>query len=129
MTTLVDIILGLYSQYNGSLFINGDELKEIDIKSYRSQIAYIDQQNFLFNRTIKENIVMFNSDIRNEIIIEAAKKAGAHDFIISLPQGYDTLLGESGINLSGGQKQRIGLTRAFHSANFLSLRIYKQFRL
>lgn len=121
-TTLVDIILGLYSQYEGSLFINGDELKGIDIKSYRSQIAYIDQQNFLFNRTIKENIVMFNSDIRNETIIEAAKKAGAHDFIISLPKGYETLLGESGINLSGGQKQRIGLTRAFlSSANFVIL--------
>tara|TARA_B100001093_G_scaffold519839_1_gene610850 strand:- start:8314 stop:10104 length:1791 start_codon:yes stop_codon:yes gene_type:complete len=121
-TTLVDIILGLYSDYDGSLLINGSELKEFDIKNYRNHIAYVDQQNFLFNRTIKENIIMFNSDIGDDFVVKAAKKAGAHDFIISLPNGYETLLGESGISLSGGQKQRIGLSRAFLStASFIIL--------
>jgi len=121
-TTLVDIILGLYSEYDGSLLINGSELKEFDIKNYRNHIAYVDQQNFLFNRTIKENIIMFNNDIEDDLVVKAAKKAGAHDFIISLPNGYETLLGESGINLSGGQKQRIGLSRAFLStASFIIL--------
>ena len=121
-TTLVDIILGLYSEYDGSLLINGSELKEFDIKNYRNHIAYVDQQNFLFNRNIKENIIMFNNDIEDDLVVKAAKKAGAHDFIISLPNGYETLLGESGINLSGGQKQRIGLSRAFLStASFIIL--------
>ena len=65
---------------------------------------------------------MFNNDIEDDLVVKAAKKAGAHDFIISLPNGYETLLGESGINLSGGQKQRIGLSRAFLStASFIIL--------
>ena len=121
-TTLIDIILGLHNHYSGTLEVNNVELKNLDIKNYRNHISYVDQYNFLFNRSVFENIVMYEKSINKDAVIDAAQKAGAHEFIIDLDNGYETILGEAGISLSGGQKQRIGLARAFLSnADFIIL--------
>lgn len=121
-TTLIDIILGLHNHYSGTLEVNNVELKNLDIKNYRNYISYVDQYNFLFNRSVFENIVMYEKSINKDAVIDAAQKAGAHEFIIDLDNGYETILGEAGISLSGGQKQRIGLARAFLSnADFIIL--------
>ena len=121
-TTLIDIILGLHNHYSGTLEVNNVELKNLDIKNYRNHISYVDQYNFLFNRSVFENIVMYEKSINKDAVIDAVQKAGAHEFIIDLDNGYETILGEAGISLSGGQKQRIGLARAFLSnADFIIL--------
>ena len=91
----------------------------MDIKNYRNHISYVDQYNFLFNRSVFENIVMYEKSINKDAVIDAAQKAGAHEFIIDLDNGYETILGEAGISLSGGQKQRIGLARAFYLMQIL----------
>lgn len=111
-TTIVDLLVRLFDPDKGEVKIDGINLKEYELSSWLSKIGFVSQDTFIFHDTIKNNIV-FSSDIYSEEeIIEAAKSANAHDFILEFPQGYNTIVGERGMKLSGGQKQRIAIARA-----------------
>ena len=90
----------------------GESSLDISQKWARKNIAYVPQESFLFRGSIRDNIALTNSEIGEEEIINAAKLANAHDFIMELPDGYDTMIGENGVKLSGGQRQRIAIARA-----------------
>ena len=111
-TTLINLLLRFYEPQKGAIFINGYNLKDLELKSYRSQIAMVIQDDYLFSASIKENILYSRPDASLEEIIKVAKSANAHQFIIELPEGYDTQIGERGIKLSYGQRQRISIARA-----------------
>lgn len=112
-TTLCHLIPRFYEIEDGQITIDGQDIKELSIKSLRENIGMVQQDVFLFTGTIRENILYGNQEANEEEIIEAAKKASIHDFIVSLPEGYDTFIGEKGVKLSGGQKQRISISRLF----------------
>ncbi len=111
-STIINLIPRFYEVTSGSISIDGQSIKDVTTHSLRQQIALVSQEVFLFNDTIKNNILYGNISAKEEQIVEAAKNAAAHDFITKLPQGYDTILGEHGVNLSGGQRQRISIARA-----------------
>ncbi|WP_324658478.1 type I secretion system permease/ATPase [Burkholderia thailandensis] len=111
-STLTKLVQRLYVPERGRVLIDGHDISTIDAASLRQQIGVVLQENTLFNRTIRENIALVNPAASLEIVIEAAKLAGAHDFICELPEGYDTMVGEHGTGLSGGQRQRIAIARA-----------------
>ena len=112
-STFIKLILRLLDIQQGHIFIDNQDIKIVNQRSLRSQIATIPQEPELFHRTIMENIRFARSNASEEEIIDAAKKAHCHDFIMSLPQKYESLVGERGVKLSGGQKQRIAIARAF----------------
>ncbi len=112
-TTLCNLIPRFYDFEEGDIRIDGKSIKNISLKSLRKNIGVVQQDVFLFTGTIKENILCAKPDASEEDIIAAAKKARIHDFIESLPEGYDTYIGERGVKLSGGQKQRISICRVF----------------
>lgn len=111
-TTFSKLLLGLYPIDSGTIIINGLDIKKCTLMELRKQIAYVPQEPYLFNGSIEENIRMGQPYATEEEIVEAAKQANAHEFIIHLAQGYQTNVGERGNNLSGGQKQRIAIARA-----------------
>lgn len=111
-TTFVNLLLRSFDPQEGIILFDGVDIKEITQKSLRSQIAIVSQDVELFSRSIAENIAYGKPKATKEEIIEAAKLALAHNFIINTPQGYRTKVGERGIKLSGGQKQRVGIARA-----------------
>ncbi|HEY8418868.1 MAG TPA: ATP-binding cassette domain-containing protein, partial [Clostridia bacterium] len=98
---------------SGKITIDDIDIKDFTLKSLRSNIGIVQQDVYIFNGTIKENIAYGDPKASDEQIIEAAKNANIHDFIMSLPEGYDTKVGERGARLSGGQKQRISIARVF----------------
>jgi subfamily B ATP-binding cassette protein HlyB/CyaB len=102
----------LYVPESGRILVDGVDLAMVDVSWLRRQIGVVLQENELFNRTIRENIALADPGMPTARVIEVAKLAGAHDFILELPQGYDTQVGEHGCNLSGGQRQRIAIARA-----------------
>ena len=114
-TTLTKLISRLYDINRGEILIDGIEVRNYFLKSLRDQIAYIEQDVFLFSKSAKENISFGRSSVSDEDIISAAKEAQAHDFISALPNQYDTEVGERGVQLSGGERQRIAIARAFLS--------------
>ncbi|HHF3693881.1 TPA: thiol reductant ABC exporter subunit CydC [Haemophilus influenzae] len=121
-STLLKLLMRFYDPKSGSIKINGETLPNINTCSLRDNMAYITQQTYIFNETIEENIRLACRDATLEEIMEAAKKASIHDFILSLPQGYQTKMTELGGNLSDGEKQRIGIARAFlHNAPIILL--------
>ncbi|MBF1223229.1 MAG: ABC transporter ATP-binding protein [Haemophilus influenzae] len=121
-STLLKLLMRFYDPKSGSIKINGETLPNINTRSLRDNMAYITQQTYIFNETIEENIRLARRDSTLEEIMEAAKKASIHDFILSLPQGYQTRMTELGGNLSDGEKQRIGIARAFlHNAPIILL--------
>ena len=121
-STLLKLLMRFYDPKSGSIKINGETLPNINTRSLRDNMAYITQQTYIFNETIEENIRLARRDAALEEIMEAAKKASIHDFILSLPQGYQTKMTELGGNLSDGEKQRIGIARAFlHNAPIILL--------
>ena len=121
-STLLKLLMRFYDPKSGSIKINGEILLNINTRSLRDNMAYITQQTYIFNETIEENIRLARRDATLEEIMEAAKKASIHDFILSLPQGYQTKMTELGGNLSDGEKQRIGIARAFlHNAPIILL--------
>jgi len=111
-TTLINLLLRFYEPEKGTIFIDGYNLKDLELKSYRSKIAMVIQDDYLFSASIKENILYSKPDASQDEVIRAAKSANAHRFIMELPDGYDTQIGERGVKLSYGQRQRISIARA-----------------
>ncbi len=111
-TTLTKLLLRFMDIQGGKIMINGYDIKEVTLKSLRDAVAYVPQEPLLFHRTLSENISYGKLDATPEEIIAVAKKAHAHEFIIELSDGYDTLVGERGVKLSGGQRQRVAIARA-----------------
>ena len=121
-STLLKLLMRFYDPKSGSIKINGEILPNINTRSLRDNMAYITQQTYIFNETIEENIRLARRDATLDEIMEVAKKASIHDFILSLPEGYQTKMTELGGNLSDGEKQRIGIARAFlHNAPIILL--------
>ncbi|RPH30268.1 type I secretion system permease/ATPase [Buttiauxella warmboldiae] len=111
-STLTKLVQRLYIPDRGRVLLDGHDLAVINTTSLRHQIGVVLQENSLFNRSVRANIALANPALPLETIIEAAKLAGAHEFICELPEGYDTIIGEQGAGLSGGQRQRIAIARA-----------------
>lgn len=111
-TTIINLIPRFYDPVEGAILIDGYDIKTVKLNSLRQQIGIVLQESTLFSGTIGDNIAFGKSDATLAEVIEAAKAAAAHDFIMSFPQGYDTPVGERGTTLSGGQKQRIAIARA-----------------
>ena len=111
-TTLVDLLLRLFSPQEGKITVDGVSLQEIDLNEWRRNIGYVSQDIFLINDSIRNNIRFYDEVVTEADIEEAAKMADIYDFIVSLPNGFDTSVGERGVLLSGGQKQRIAIARA-----------------
>ena len=114
-STLTKLVQRLYVPDRGRVLVDGQDIAIIDTTSLRQQIGVVLQENMLFNRSIRDNIALTHPTLPMEAIIQAAKLAGAHDFICELAEGYDTLVGEHGTGLSGGQRQRIAIARALIS--------------
>jgi len=113
-SSLAYLLMRLLDPTSGEILIDNAPLNKINLNDWRKNLAYVPQEHFLFSDSIKQNILfgLQNESVSDEIIYNAAKSAGIHDTILGFPDGYDTILGERGINLSGGQKQRISIARA-----------------
>ena len=112
-TTLCNLIPRFYDVTEGNIYIDGKNIKELTLKSLRRSIGVVQQDVYLFSGTVFENIVYGRVGASREEVMEAAKRAGSHEFIVELKDGYDTYIGERGVKLSGGQKQRISIARVF----------------
>jgi subfamily B ATP-binding cassette protein MsbA len=112
-TTLLNLIPRFYDATSGAVTIDGTDVRDVTLASLRNQIALVTQEPFLFDDTIRANIAYARPEASQAEIESAARQAAAHDFILSLPGGYDTQVGEAGARLSGGQRQRIAIARAF----------------
>lgn len=111
-TSLVSLLPRLYDVTSGRIFIDGTDVRQMDLSALRERIGIVLQESILFTGTIRDNIRYGKADASDEEVVAAAKAAQAHEFISSMPEGYDTVLGQRGVNLSGGQKQRISIARA-----------------
>jgi ABC-type multidrug transport system fused ATPase/permease subunit len=111
-TTLTSLVARFYDPQHGKVELDGIDIRDMRLSVLRKNISMVLQDVFLFNGTVRENIRFSKPDATNEEIIQAAMIARAHDFIMQLPNGYDTQIGERGLKLSGGQKQRLAIARA-----------------
>lgn len=111
-STLVDLLLGLYTPSAGQLCVLGHDVRDLSAEELRASVGVVFQEPFLFSGTIRENIAYGKPGATDEEIVAVAKRASAHEFISSFPDGYDTIVGERGLRLSGGQKQRVAVARA-----------------
>ncbi|MDD3051579.1 MAG: ATP-binding cassette domain-containing protein, partial [Candidatus Cloacimonetes bacterium] len=114
-STLVKLLAGFIMPSEGTILIDGREISNIDIYSLRQQIGWVLQSPFIFNGTVIENIALGMTNPKMDDVIRAADLAAAHEFIVKLPAGYKTRIGESGLQLSGGQKQRVCIARALYN--------------
>lgn len=112
-STLISLIPRFYDVESGRILLDGRDLRDYKVRSLRDQIGMVLQDTILFSDTVRANIMMGNPEATEEEVVQAAKAANAHDFIMQLPKGYDTQVGERGVKLSGGQKQRIAIARVF----------------
>lgn len=110
-STIANLLMGFWRVDSGVITINGEKIDEISERDLSSLVSIVQQEVFLFNMSLEENIKIGKKDASREEVIEAAKKAQIHDMIINLPQGYETIVGEAGVKLSGGEKQRISIAR------------------
>ena len=121
-STLLKLLMRFWDVQKGKVVVSGKNIKDVNTKNLRDMESYVTQETYLFHDSIANNIAVGKPGANREEIMEAAKKASIHDFIMTLPKGYDTGVGELGDTLSGGEKQRIGIARAFlHDAPFLLL--------
>lgn len=121
-STLLKLLMRFYETEKGTVYYGSENVNRINTTALRSNISYVTQETFLFHDTIESNIKVAKEDATREEVMEAAKKASIHDFIMTLPEGYDTKLSELGDSISGGEKQRIGIARAFlHDADIIFL--------
>jgi ABC-type multidrug transport system fused ATPase/permease subunit len=111
-STLVSLIPRFYDVKEGAIKLDGKDIRDLEIDQLRSKISIVLQDVFLFHGTVRENLLFGNPKAKDEEVIHAAQVANAHDFIMALPNGYDTLIGERGVKLSGGQRQRLSIARA-----------------
>lgn len=111
-STVFKLLLKLHEATSGGIFINGIDIRELDLTSLRNAISYVGQSNFIFSGSIRENLTLRNNGVAAETIEDACRAVGLHDFIASLPKGYDTDVGELGSMISGGQAQRLNMARA-----------------
>ena len=111
-STVLKLLMRLYDVDDGQIRIDDQDIREVSLRSLRQSIAYVGQTPFLFYGTVGENIAYGSFEVSDEEIVEAAKAAEAHEFIMNLPDGYDTMVGERGVKLSGGQRQRVSIARA-----------------
>lgn len=111
-STLINLIARFYDVEEGAVLIDGHDIREVELKSLRNQIGVVLQEPFLFNGTVGDNIAYGHPEARLDEIVAAAKAAHAHDFIVDLPDGYDTMTGERGVRMSGGERQRVSIARA-----------------
>ena len=112
-TTICHLIPHFYDVHEGQILVDGIDINTITRESLRKNIGIVQQDVYLFNSSIKENILYGRLDATDQEVIEAAKRANIHEYVMSLPQGYDTVIGERGVKLSGGQKQRLSIARVF----------------
>jgi ATP-binding cassette subfamily B protein len=110
-STLVSLLPRLYDPERGSVEIDGADLREVDVESLRAEVGLVSEDPFLFSATIRENVAYARPDATDEEVEEAARRAGIHDFVAGLPDGYDTRVGERGLTVSGGQRQRLAIAR------------------
>ncbi len=111
-STIANLLPRFYDPQEGQICIDGRDIRSVTARSLREQIAMVPQDTILFNASVYENILYGRLDAGHEEVLEAAKASNAHDFILQLPEGYDTQIGERGCQLSGGQRQRIAIARA-----------------
>lgn len=111
-STLADLLPRFYDPTSGAIELDGVDLKKIDISSYRSNLGIVSQETFLFNASVRENLLYGRPEATEDELIVATKQANAHEFIDNLPQGFDTMIGDRGVLLSGGQRQRLAIARA-----------------
>jgi ATP-binding cassette, subfamily B, bacterial MsbA len=111
-TTLVNLIPRFFDVTSGAIKLDGHDIRDLTLASLRAQIGVVTQETILFNDTVRNNIAYGQPDVTEEAVVEAAKAALAHDFILRLPEGYNTIIGEKGLRLSGGERQRIAIARA-----------------
>ena len=112
-TTICHLIPHFYDVTNGKILLDGKEIHSLTMESVRRNIGIVQQDIYLFNASVRENILYGRLDATDEEVMEAAKRANIHDYILSLPEGYETKIGERGVKLSGGQKQRLSIARVF----------------
>jgi ATP-binding cassette subfamily B protein len=110
-TTIIKLLLRLYDVSEGAIRVDGHDVRDVTLSSLRASMGYVGQENFLFDGTVAENIKYGAFDADREAVVDAAKRAQAHEFITNLPDGYDTEIGERGVKLSGGQRQRVAIAR------------------
>ncbi|HEV2787114.1 MAG TPA: ABC transporter ATP-binding protein, partial [Solirubrobacteraceae bacterium] len=115
-TTLVQLLARMYDPTQGAVLVDGADVRTVDPAELRRQIAVVNDDPFLFSATVHENIAYGRGDATREEVVEAARRAQAHEFISELPDGYETIVGERGLTLSGGQRQRIAIARAILAA-------------
>ena len=111
-STMVNLVPRFFDVTTGRILIDGHDLRDISLRSLREQIGKVTQETILFNDTVRNNIAYGQPDVSLPRVIDAAKAALAHDFILNLPEGYDTVIGEKGFRLSGGERQRLAIARA-----------------
>lgn len=111
-STLINLLMRYYDDYDGEILIDGENIKNVDMKYYRDSIGYVQQEPLMFRDTIFNNIAFGNGRVHVEQVLHAAEVANAHGFISKLPDAYDTMLGERGVGLSGGERQRVSIARA-----------------
>jgi subfamily B ATP-binding cassette protein MsbA len=113
-STIIDLLLRIIEPTTGRILINKIELNQYEIKSYHEKVGVVSQDTFIFNDSVLNNICYGVNKIDRDLAVESAKIANAHEFIIALPQGYETTLGDRGVQISGGEKQRIAIARAIY---------------
>jgi ABC-type multidrug transport system fused ATPase/permease subunit len=111
-TSIANLLCRFYDPIHGRIAVDGHDLRQVKLMSLRGQVAVVLQDAFLFNTTVRDNLLYGKPDASEDELVAAAQAAYAHDFITELPEGYDTEIGERGVKLSGGQKQRLALARA-----------------
>jgi ATP-binding cassette subfamily B protein len=115
-TTVTDLVARFHDPTRGRLLLNGTDIRDFRLKSYRGLLALVQQETFLFDGSVRENIAYGRHDATDAEVEDAAHRANAHEFIVRLPDQYETLVGERGVKLSGGQRQRLAIARAFLAA-------------